>query len=138
MFNAALEGIFRRLDWDRKGINLNGDHLNHLSFAGNIVLITNNAEKLEEMLNELNKESKNIGLRINMKKKVMFNRYDKVKQNKEVKRRTQIGWSNFGKLNDIMKSNMPICLKRRICDQCMIPSMIYGETWAVTINGTKT
>ena len=78
LFNAALEGIFRRLDWDRKGININGDHLSHLCFADNTVLITNNAE---EMSNDLNKESNNIVLSINMKKtKVMFNRYAKVKQ----------------------------------------------------------
>ena len=38
-------------------------------------------EELDEMLNELNKESNKIGLRINMKKtKVMFNSYAKVKQ----------------------------------------------------------
>ena len=80
MFNAALEGTFRRLDWDRKGININGDHRSHLCFAVDIVLTTNNAE-LEEMLNDLNKKSNNIGLRINMKKsKVMFNSYAKVKQ----------------------------------------------------------
>ena len=78
---AALEGIFRRLDWDRKGININSDHLSHLCFADDIVLITNNAEELEEMLNELNKESNNIRLTINMKKtKVIFNSYAKVKQ----------------------------------------------------------
>ena len=80
MFNAALEGIIR-LDWNRKEININGVHLSHLHFADDIVLITNNAEELEEMLNELNNESNNIGLRNNMKKtKVMFNSYAKVKQ----------------------------------------------------------
>ena len=80
LFNAALGGIFRRLDWDRKGINING-YLSHLRFADDIVLLKNNAEELEKMLNDLNKESNNIGLRINMKKtKVMFNSYAKVKQ----------------------------------------------------------
>ena len=75
------------------------------------------------------------------KTKVTFNSYTKVKQIKvnddiiettdryiylgqlvitdyshleEVKRRTQTGWSAFGKLNDIMKSNMPICLKHSL------------------------
>ena len=75
LLNAALEGIFRRLDWDRKEININGDHLSHLCFADDIVLITNNAEELEEMLNELNKESNNM-----KKTNVMFNRYAKVKK----------------------------------------------------------
>ena len=50
------------------------------------------------MLNELNKESKNIGLRINMKKaKVMFNSYAKVKQIKVI--------------HDIIeKTNMCVCV----------------------------
>ena len=97
------------------------------------------------------------GLRINMKKtKVMFNIYAKVKQIKvddiiettdryiylgqlvktdnshleEVKRRTQTGWSAFGKCIDI---NMLICLKYRVFDQCILPSMTYGaETLAMT------
>ena len=43
-FNTTLEGIFRRSDWDRKGININGDHLSHLRFADGNVLTTNNAE----------------------------------------------------------------------------------------------
>ena len=51
LFIAALERIFMRLDWDRKGINTNSDHRSHLRFACDIVLITNNAEELEVMLN---------------------------------------------------------------------------------------
>ena len=66
LFNAALEGIFRRLDWGGKGMNINGDLLSHLRFADDIVLNTNNAEELEELLNEINKESNNIVLKINM------------------------------------------------------------------------
>ena len=57
----------------------------------------------------------------------------------EVKRRTQTGWSALGKFNDIMKNNMPVCMKRRVFDQCILPSMTYGaETWTMTKNGTKT
>ena len=44
LFNAALEGIFRMSDWDRNGSNINDDHLSHLHFASDVVLITNNAE----------------------------------------------------------------------------------------------
>ena len=41
-------------------------------------------------------------------------------------------WSAFGKFNDIMKSNMSICMKHRVFDQCILPSMTYGtETWAM-------
>ena len=49
----------------------------------------------------------------------------------EVKKRTQTEWSAFGKLNDSMKSNMPICLKR-VFDQCILPSMTYDAgTWSM-------
>ena len=51
----------------------------------------------------------------------------------EVKRRTRAGWSVFGNLSDIMRSNMPICLKRKLFNQCVLPAMMHGsETWAVT------
>ena len=79
LFNAALERIFRRLDWDRKGININDNQLSYLRFADDIVLTTNNAEGLEEMLNDLNKESNNIGLRINMKKTKVTLKSNKLK-----------------------------------------------------------
>ena len=79
LLNAALEGIFRRLDWDRKGININGGHLSQLRFVDDIVRITNNAEELEEMLNDFNKESNNIGLRINIKKTTVTLKSNKLK-----------------------------------------------------------
>ena len=54
-------------------------------------------------------------------------------QLEEVKRRSRAGWNAFGNFNDIMKSNIPICLKRKVFNQCVIPAMTYGsETWAVT------
>ena len=117
------------------------------------------------MLNDLNKESNNIGLRINMKKtKVMFNSYTKVKQIKanddiiettdryvylrqlvktdynrleEVKRRPQTGRSAFSKLDDIMKSNMSIYVKRRVFDHCILPSWCR-DLGSENKNGTKT
>ena len=36
LVNAALENIFRKLNWEGKGININGDFLSHLRFADNI------------------------------------------------------------------------------------------------------
>jgi len=44
----------------------------------------------------------------------------------EIKRRIKIGWMTFGKNRDIFKSKMPICLKRKIYNQCVIPAMTYG------------
>ena len=42
------------LEWDNKGITINGVKLNHLRLADDIVLITNSGEEAQEMLNELN------------------------------------------------------------------------------------
>ncbi len=33
LFNAGLEQVFRRLNWENKGIQINGERLNHLRFA---------------------------------------------------------------------------------------------------------
>jgi len=44
----------------------------------------------------------------------------------EIKRRIKIGWMTFGRNRDVSKSKMPICLKSKIYNQCVIPAMIYG------------
>ena len=52
---------------------------------------------------------------------------------REIKRRIKIGWITFGKNRDILKSKMPICLKRKICNRFVIATMTYGcETWKLT------
>ena len=80
MFTAALEEIFRRIEYET-GININGDCLNNLRFADDIILFTESEEQLGRLLNDLNKEGKKDGLKMNKRKtKIMCN---------EVARRTR-------------------------------------------------
>ena len=161
LFNAGLEQIFRKLEWDSKGININGEHINHLRFADDIVLISSNGAELEEMLNQLNEQSCKLGMKMNMKKtKVMCNSYATARTIKiasaevenvddyvylgqlvtmksdktdEIKRRIAAGWGAFSKYHYIMKRKKPMCLKRKIYNQCIQAAKTYGcQTWAVT------
>ena len=76
LFNAALQEIFKNLNWDT-GLNIEGGILNHLSFADDNVLIGNTAEEVETKLEDLNRKSNETGLKINMSKtKVMTNQND--------------------------------------------------------------
>ena len=141
LFNAALEQVFRQLDWENAGIVVNGERLNHLRFADDIVLISSSGTEMEQMLNQLSNRSHDLGLRMNMKKtKVMFNEYclehplhveqepvEHVQEyvylgqlvtmqsdkTAEIKRRIATGWGAFSKYRDIMQSKIPMCLKKK-------------------------
>lgn len=153
--------MFKRLKWDTVGLKVNGENINHLRFADDIVLISSNAVELQEMISQLNLESKRLGMKMNMKKtNVMFNRFsremevqvDGMKIGKvdeyvylgqlvttqndktdEIKRRIVAGWMAFNKNRDILKSSVPMCLKRKVYNQCVMTAMTYGsQTWAIT------
>ena len=153
--------MFKLLDWEHRGINVSGELLNHLRFADDIALIGNNGTEIEEMMNELNEESKKLGLKINFKKtKVMYNAHAskskvyignqeiemvdeyiylgqlvsmQTDKSNEVKRRIAAGWIAFNNHRDLLKGKLPMCLKRKIYNQCVLPAMTYGcQTWALT------
>ena len=68
-----MEDVFRMLDWQSKGIAINGEHLTHLRFADDIMLVSHDPDELQIMICELSAESKRAGLKINIKKtKVMM------------------------------------------------------------------
>jgi Reverse transcriptase (RNA-dependent DNA polymerase) len=161
LFTAALENIFRNLNWDDKGININGRMLSHLRFADDVVLISQNAEELEQMLKDLECESKKAGLKINIDKtKMMTNKFAVTRRMKisqeqieivdhykylgqtininrdpriEINCRIKAAWGSFIKHNLILTSNLPLCLKKKIMDTCILPALTYGsETWTLT------
>lgn len=160
LFTAALESMFQTLDWSNKGININGQHLHHLRFADDIVLFAHTIEELQDLMTELNTSSKEVGLKMNIgKTKIAFNssaipgdifigntRLEVVESYlylgqlitmngdiaPEIARRTKLAWCTVGRLNSVFKSKMPLCMKRRVFDQCVLPVMTYAcETWTL-------
>ncbi len=53
LFNRALEDIFRRLNWEGKGIRVSGDYINNLRYADDILLIEKNTTELEDVAKKL-------------------------------------------------------------------------------------
>ena len=53
LFTSTLESIFRRMNWENKGLKIDGEYLNHLRFADDIFLCTKPPQELEIMLQEL-------------------------------------------------------------------------------------
>lgn len=161
LFITALEYAFKRLEWDNRGITIDGENLNHLRFADDIVLVTEGLGEIKEMLRDLDEVCSKIGLKMNLKKtKYMTNlipseelqisgqcvelvdkyvylgheiRIDRDNQTCETKRRITLAWAAYGALRDVFKSSIPLSMKKRVFDQCVLPVMTYGmETSTLT------
>ena len=142
LFRATLESIlFRRLNWENKGVKIDGEFLSNLRFADDIFLCTEIPQELQQMLlQELSDESRRMRLKMNIAKtKVMVvdntpinvnnvmienvqgyvylgQHYSLKEKNKgkEIQRRIMAGWAANAKHRDIFKSNLAICLKRHV------------------------
>ena len=68
LFKATLESIFRRLNWEHKGVKIDGEFLSNLRFADDIFLCTETPQELQRMLQELSDESRRMGLKMNSAK----------------------------------------------------------------------
>ena len=155
-FTATLESIFRRLNWENKGVKVDREILSHLRFACDIFLCTETLQELQLMLQELSDESRRMSIKMNIAKAnvmlvdnipinvnnvliensqgyVYLGQHYSLKENnqdKEIQRRIVAGWAAYAKHRDIFKSNLAICLKRQGYDSCVLPAMTYGaETW---------
>ena len=57
------------------------------------------------------------------------------KNKNEIRTRIKTGWQAFRRYSIIMKVTLPICLTRKIFNQCILPAMTYrSETWRLIIN----
>ena len=159
LFNCSLDEIFKKLNWENLGININGTFLNHLKFADDVALVAGSPEDLQKMLDDLYVESKRAGLEINLSKtKVLSNSNENTQikiggtilekvdsiiylgqlisfenqSEKEINRRIAIAWGKFWKLSFILKQKYPIQFKKQIFNSCIVPAFSYGcQTWTL-------
>ena len=68
LFTATLESIFRRLNWENKGVKIDREFLSNLCFADDLFLCTETPKELHQMLQELCDECRQIGLKMNITK----------------------------------------------------------------------
>ena len=130
LFSATLE-VALRDSLIPHGINVDGEHLQYLLFADDIVMFAHTPKELETMLNQLNMVTSKIGLKIHpsktqwMRNEFGISDYDEVKLNNntvrrideyifldrsinmtnsmtiELTRRKRAGWYSFSKLRDV-------------------------------------
>ncbi|KAI5737636.1 hypothetical protein M8J76_015259 [Diaphorina citri] len=158
LFNGVLETIFRDLRWETYGLSIDGRKINHLRFADDVVLFSDNHKDLEHMVNELREQSLLRGLEMNISKtKVMTNSkkekiilgqeelkyeetYTYLGQNisikkhldEEIHRRINLAWGKYWALKKLVKGKLPPKIKGEILQTCIFPTLIYGcQAWAM-------
>ncbi|XP_063383590.1 uncharacterized protein LOC134669904 [Cydia fagiglandana] len=157
----CLEEIFKKMaiSWEGLGIVIGNKRLTNLRFADDIVLFSHTASQLQLMLQDLSTASLEVGLTMNRAKtKLMSNRAkhrDTVdgqdiqyvdeyiylgqiasfenRQTIEVNRRIDNAWKSFWSMKALLKGDLPLCLKRKLIDMCILPILTYGaQTWSLT------
>ena len=68
---ATLESILRRLNWENKGVKIDGQFLSNLRFADDLFVCTETPQELQHMLQELYDESRRMGLKLNIAKAIV-------------------------------------------------------------------
>ncbi|KAI5716778.1 hypothetical protein M8J76_012324 [Diaphorina citri] len=157
-FSAVLEKVFRRINWQDKGLKVNRKRITHLRFADDIVVFSNTYQELQEMLEELAREGRKVGLEVNINKtKIMSvnvrerdvlrigdkeieevdefvylgSLISKNDEWNEINRRITLAWGSFSKYKSILKNkNMKLKFKVKLLKSCVLPSLLYGcESW---------
>ena len=137
-----------------------GEYLSNLRYADDIVLLSHSFNELHGMLDELVREGRKVGLKVNVTKtKLMANRptgtvqidrreVEKVESfiylgsvvstmrcdGQELRRRIRAGWFSFHRYSDFFRDRrIRMDQKRKLYNMCVLPAMLYGsETWALT------
>ncbi|KAG7301329.1 hypothetical protein JYU34_014259 [Plutella xylostella] len=159
IFSSVLEMVFRNINWESRGVNIDGERLSHLRFADDIAVFAENPAQLQNMIQELATESNKVGLSMNTSKtKILTNgreeiisilgeNIDYVKEyiylgqsisfddltGKEINRRIALSWKKYWSYKEIMKNqNIQMNLKRKLYEIAILPCLTYGcQTWAL-------
>jgi len=134
LFTNLLEYMFKKIDFEDIGLNTNGERLNHLKFADDIVLVTDRIDEAREILRRLNNAWETAGLKINFSNTQFMTNLEvseriylgsshieqvvsykhlghailigRDNQTREIARRIGLSWAAFGKLSNTLKSDI--------------------------------
>ncbi|CAG4934862.1 unnamed protein product [Colias eurytheme] len=162
LFIATLESVISHLDWSQYGIKIGTKCLNHLRFADDLVLISQSGKDLQSMIDSLNIGSNRVGLEMNLCKTMLMTNsvrrtlsvgsepleytdhylylgkqisFTRESNEREVERRSQLTWNKYWSLREIFKGNLPIHLKTRLMNSCLLPCLTYAcQTWKFNNN----
>lgn len=159
LFNAVLEEIFKSMNWENKGIKVDGKWLSNLRFADDVVLISSSLDELQEMAEELAVKSEMKGMKMSFEKtKFLSNREDvdfringecievvtsyvylgqAISVNRdlrvEIKNRIRKAWGKYWSYIALLKSKITNSSKIKILNNFVFPSLTYGaQSWALT------
>lgn len=159
LFTAALNHAMLNLDWENKGISIDGKKLSNLRFADDIALISNSNIELQEMVDELNAVGRSIGLTMNRSKtEVMRNRWADTTPitvegtplpdtdryiylgrlismdnnlKAEISRRRSSAWAALANIREATHLITDKKIRANLFDSTVLPALCYAsETWA--------
>lgn len=124
LFKNLLQYIMlKKVNLDNPGI-INGESLTHLRFTDDIVLIVDRFENATTMLRQLNSASHKVWPSYKyLGHEIRINRDN---QTQELLTRIGLTWVAFGNLRHMFKSDIAICLKRKVFNQCVLLVLTYG------------
>lgn len=74
LFNCALQEIFRNLNWENKGIKVDGEMLSNPRFADDAIFVAENIDDMKIILDDLIEKGKEADLVINIDNKQNLSR----------------------------------------------------------------
>ncbi len=148
-------------DWKEDGIFIDGNHLTHLAYADDVVLIARSKPAMIRMLETLKNNASTCGLSLNAKKTMILSNFKTTRTpiiirgekfefvdqasylgitvsfplnpSEEVNRRIRCAWGAWGKIHDLMISpRLTLEHKRRAFESLITPAVLYGaELWSL-------